>query len=61
MASEEKEPMQLFQGTLDLIVLRTLASMGAQHAYQITTQCFLVRREWYFFPKYHSRLITSLD
>ena len=38
MASEEKEPIQLLQGTLDLIVLRTLASMGAQHAYQITTR-----------------------
>jgi PadR family transcriptional regulator PadR len=38
MASEEKEPIQLLQGTLDLIVLRTLASMGAQHAYQIATR-----------------------
>jgi transcriptional regulator len=38
MTSEEKEPIQLLQGTLDLIVLRTLASMGAQHAYQIATR-----------------------
>jgi PadR family transcriptional regulator PadR len=38
MSSEEKEPIQLLQGTLDLIVLRTLASMGAQHAYQIATR-----------------------
>jgi PadR family transcriptional regulator PadR len=38
MASEEKEPIQLLQGTLDLIVLRTLASMSAQHAYQIATR-----------------------
>jgi PadR family transcriptional regulator, regulatory protein PadR len=36
--SEEKEPIQLLQGTLDLIVLRTLDSMGAQHAYQIATR-----------------------
>lgn len=35
MSSKEKEPIQLLQGTLDLIVLRTLASMGSQHAYQI--------------------------
>ncbi|MGC1296231.1 MAG: PadR family transcriptional regulator [Alloacidobacterium sp.] len=38
MSSEEKEPIQLLQGTLDLIVLRTLASMGAQHAYQLATR-----------------------
>jgi len=30
--------MQLLQGTLDLIVLRTLATMGRQHAYQIATR-----------------------
>ena len=28
----------LLQGTLDLIVLRTLMSMGPQHAYQIATR-----------------------
>ena len=38
MSTEEKESIQLLQGTLDLIVLRTLASMGAQHAYQIATR-----------------------
>src|ERR1700675_3223323 len=38
MASEGKDSIQLLQGTLDLIVLRTLASMGAQHAYQIATR-----------------------
>src|SRR5580692_7679186 len=38
MSSEDKEPLQLLQGTLDLIVLRTLAAMGAQHAYQIATR-----------------------
>jgi len=35
MSSKEKESIQLLQGTLDLIVLRTLATMGSQHAYQI--------------------------
>lgn len=37
MSSKEKS-IQLLQGTLDLIVLRTLASMGPQHAYQIATR-----------------------
>jgi len=35
MPSKEKKPLQLLQGTLDLIVLRNLATMGPQHAYQI--------------------------
>jgi len=30
--------IQLLQGTLDLIVLRTLATMGPQHAYQVATR-----------------------
>ena len=38
MPSKEKESIQLLQGTLDLIVLRTLATMGLQHAYQIDTR-----------------------
>ena len=38
MSSKQKEPIQLLQGTLDLIVLRTLSTMGAQHAYQIATR-----------------------
>jgi transcriptional regulator len=38
MPSRENEPIQLLQGTLDLIVLRTLASMGPQHAYQIASR-----------------------
>src|SRR6266404_1968672 len=34
-----KEPrVELLQGTLDLIVLRTLASMGPQHAYAIAAR-----------------------
>jgi PadR family transcriptional regulator, regulatory protein PadR len=38
MASEEKTPIQLLQGTLDLMVLRTLATIGPQHAYAIATR-----------------------
>jgi PadR family transcriptional regulator PadR len=38
MSNKEKESIQLLQGTLDLIVLRTLATMGSQHAYQIATR-----------------------
>ena len=44
MAGREKaekvgvEGIQLLQGTLDMIVLRTLAAMGPQHAYQIATR-----------------------
>lgn len=36
--SSKAESIQLLQGTLDLIVLRTLANMGPQHAYQIATR-----------------------
>src|SRR5580765_1953374 len=37
MASEGKaERIELLQGTLDLIVLRALATMGPQHAYALT-------------------------
>ena len=38
MSSEDNQPIQLLQGTLDLIVLRTLSTMGAQHAYQIASR-----------------------
>jgi transcriptional regulator len=38
MPSRENESIQLLQGTLDLIVLRTLVSMGSQHAYQIASR-----------------------
>ena len=38
MSNREKESTQLLQGTLDLIVLRTLETMGPQHAYQIATR-----------------------
>lgn len=32
------ERVELLQGTLDLIVLRALATMGPQHAYALTTR-----------------------
>lgn len=38
MSSEEKARIQVLQGTLDLIVLRTLATMGPQHAYSISSR-----------------------
>ena len=38
MPSEETGRMSVLQGTLDLIVLRTLDAMGPQHAYAIATR-----------------------
>jgi DNA-binding PadR family transcriptional regulator len=38
MTSEEKGRIQLLQGTLDLMVLRTLATMGPHHAYGIAAR-----------------------
>lgn len=38
MPSEDAGRMAVLQGTLDLIVLRTLESMGRQHAYAIATR-----------------------
>jgi transcriptional regulator len=36
MSSAHKERVELLQGTLDLIVLRALSTMGALHAYALT-------------------------
>jgi transcriptional regulator len=38
MPSEEADRLSVLQGTLDLIVLRTLHTMGRQHAYAIATR-----------------------
>ena len=38
MPSEDAGRIGVLQGTLDLIVLRTLATMGPQHAYAIATR-----------------------
>src|SRR5579864_4673860 len=38
MASKGPRPLQVLQGTLDPIVLRTLHSMGPRHAYDIAAR-----------------------
>src|SRR3569832_1056984 len=38
MASEGKASLQVLQGTLDLMVLRTLVTLGPQHAYGIASR-----------------------
>jgi PadR family transcriptional regulator, regulatory protein PadR len=38
MSSSSKEPVELLQGTLDLIVLRSLATMGPLHAYALAAR-----------------------
>lgn len=38
MTSEADERVELLQGTLDLIVLRALATMGPQHAYGLAAR-----------------------
>ncbi len=38
MPSKAKRPAELLQGTLDLIVLRTLETMGSLHAYAIASR-----------------------
>jgi PadR family transcriptional regulator len=38
MPSESRERVELLQGTLDLIVLRALHTMGAQHAYGLAAR-----------------------
>jgi transcriptional regulator len=38
MASEDRSRVELLQGTLDLIVLRALSTMGPQHAYGLAAR-----------------------
>jgi len=38
-------PFQILQGTLDLMILRTLATMGPQHAYGIASRLQQVSEE----------------
>jgi transcriptional regulator len=44
MTGERKDRVELLQGTLDLIVLRALATMGAQHAYGLAARLEQVAR-----------------
>jgi PadR family transcriptional regulator, regulatory protein PadR len=45
MPSGEDRPIQVLQGTLDPIILRTLHTMGPQHAYAIATRIEQVSEE----------------
>src|SRR5258708_38659844 len=45
MASEAKRG-PILQGTLDLMVLRTLDTMGPQHAYAIATRLEQISEDW---------------
>ena len=38
MASDKRDRVELLQGTLDLIVLRALSTMGPQHAYGLAAR-----------------------
>ena len=38
MSSERSERVELLQGTLDLIVLRALSTMGPQHSYALANR-----------------------
>jgi transcriptional regulator len=38
MSSEHRQRIALLQGTLDLIVLRALATMGSLHAYELAAR-----------------------
>jgi PadR family transcriptional regulator PadR len=38
MSSEDVDRIGVLQGTLDLIILQTLQTMGSQHAYAIATR-----------------------
>jgi transcriptional regulator len=45
MTSEESSRVRVLQGTLDLMILRTLQTMGAQHAYGIATRLEQISEE----------------
>src|SRR5580658_7715458 len=45
MPSEDAGQLTILPGTLDLIVLRTLQTMGKQHAYAIATRLQQISRD----------------
>lgn len=45
MTSEDASRVRVLQGTLDLMILRTLHTMGPQHAYAIATRLEQVSEE----------------
>jgi PadR family transcriptional regulator PadR len=38
MSAKGRDRVEVLQGTLDLIILRALSTMGAQHAYSLATR-----------------------
>jgi PadR family transcriptional regulator PadR len=38
MSADRRDRVEVLQGTLDLIILRALSTMGAQHAYSLATR-----------------------
>jgi transcriptional regulator len=42
MSADRRERVEVLQGTLDLILLRALATMGPQHAYSLASRLELV-------------------
>jgi PadR family transcriptional regulator len=58
MASERTDRVELLQGTLDLIVLRALATMGPQHAYGLAARLAQVAEDP--FPLNQGTLYASL-
>lgn len=45
MTTEEQSRLKILQGTLDLMILRTLQTMGPQHAYGIATRLEQISQE----------------
>jgi PadR family transcriptional regulator, regulatory protein PadR len=45
MTSEDQSRLRVLQGTLDLMILRTLHTMGPQHAYAIATRLEQISEE----------------
>jgi len=58
MPSERAPRVELLQGTLDLIVLRALASMGPQHAYSLAER--LAQVADHHFPLNQGTLYVAL-